>query len=142
MRFSQENVHSSRTEDYQSPPSQRTQESHRLIFPKLARILKRKQFKSIAEKNTRFVGRAIIILSRPAKTTKLGITASRQFGNAIKRNRFKRLVREAFRQNRYLLSPFEIVVLPKKGVSDYTLSSITRDLLEFSHAQSPATESR
>lgn len=144
MRFSQENVHSGWTQSHQSPSPQGTQSSERVIynFTKSARILKRSHFISITKQHNRFVGDVLVIYFSFAEAPKLGITISKKYGNAAGRNRFKRLVRESFRLNRLKLPPFEIVVLPKKGVADYTLASITRDLINFSNAQSTATKGR
>ena len=42
---------------------------------------------------------------------RLGITVTRKIGNAVRRNRIKRVLREIFRKNRELLrSPIDVVV--------------------------------
>lgn len=70
-------------------------------FPKAARLLKRGQFQKVAREGTRLVGRVVSIqyINRnSAPYAKLGITISKKFGKAHVRNRFKRVVREAFRE--------------------------------------------
>ena len=48
--------------------------------------------------------------------TRLGITASRRIGNAVVRNRMKRLVKEAFRSTRELWPPdLDVVVIVREG---------------------------
>ncbi len=112
-------------------------------FAKIVRLLRRKHFQETSRMRNRFVASSILINYRPSQLARLGITVSRQFGNAVKRNRFKRLVREAFRKQYSIIPPYDLVVLPKKGVSDYTLHSITQDFIEFSqHAQSTTTTGR
>lgn len=47
---------------------------------------------------------------------RLGLTVSRQVGNAVRRNRIKRLVREVFRQHRELFPErADIVVVAKNS---------------------------
>ena len=119
-----------------------TKSSVNFSFPKSTRILKRKHFKEIASSHKRYSGQALVIDYRPSKETKLGITVVRQFGNAPMRNLFKRRVREAFRTKRSLLIPCEMIVMPKRGVTDISLEMIAKDLLEYNNvSQCSATKS-
>lgn len=53
---------------------------------------------------------------RGADSRRLGITASRKVGNAVRRNRFKRRVREWFRRRRRELDPgLDVVVIARKS---------------------------
>ncbi len=48
--------------------------------------------------------------------TRLGLSVSRRVGPAVVRNRWKRLIREAFRQSRHRLPDgLDLVVRPRKG---------------------------
>lgn len=73
-----------------------------LRFPKSARILKRSHFRRLAKSNRRIFGEMISVDFQHSKglTSKLGITVSKKFGKAHDRNRFKRIVREVFREMR------------------------------------------
>ena len=141
MRISQENVNSRGAQSAQPPSPQRPQGLKRVIFsfPKSFRILKRRRFKEIASARNRFSGKILVIDYRLSKEPKLGITTPRQFGNAVKRNRFKRLLRESFRLHRHRLASFEMVIQPKKQIEAFTLETILGDLLKFSSEQ---TQSR
>lgn len=68
-------------------------------FPKSVRLRTRRHFHYMAYKFKRHVGKWMLIDVKPNRlaTTRLGITASRRYGKSHDRNRFKRLVREAFR---------------------------------------------
>jgi len=144
MRISRKNGHSRRSEGAERTPSHRPQKAYTSLslssFPKSSRILRRQRFKEIASARNRYFGKFLTIDFVPAASAKIGITVVRQFGNAVKRNRFKRLVRESFRHSQR--QPFEIIVMPKKGLEDYSLEQIKQDLLEFSDvAQSRAAKS-
>jgi ribonuclease P protein component len=76
------------------------------------------QFQQIAKQHTRYVGKwAIIDYRRTSYShTRLGVTVSSRFGNAVARNRFKRVTREAFRLCRGELLPgLDLIVKPRSA---------------------------
>jgi len=75
-------------------------------------------------------GHAVIfdILSEKFPYRHLGVTVSKRFGNAVARNRFKRLIREAFRIHQYLLPPgLMIHVSPHPNTPAPTFQEILED---------------
>jgi ribonuclease P protein component len=60
--------------------------------------------------------------SQPAAAARLGITIPKKTGNAVVRNRWKRLIRESFRtQVHQIPTGFDYIVRPKKNaVLDWT----------------------
>ncbi len=69
----------------------------------------------------------------PAHASRVGIVVSRKFGHAVKRNLFKRRVREIFRQNKNLLPRgWDFVVLPKHKAGEFPADyqSLYQDFLE------------
>jgi ribonuclease P protein component len=60
--------------------------------------------------------------------TRLGITVTRKIGNAVARNRIKRLVREVFRQHRQQLpSGLDLVWVAKQGAAEADYASVLAD---------------
>lgn len=48
--------------------------------------------------------------------TRLGLSVNRKVGNAVQRNRWKRMIREAFRINQHQLpTGYDVVIKPRRG---------------------------
>lgn len=115
-RLSRPNGDQERTRRFETPPRQGTQsiDSQTLLnfrLPKENRLRKPKEFRRVYEGGKRFEGRFMTVFVRPSETTfqRLGITASKKaVGNAVQRNRAKRLLREAFRLNKAELNELSV----------------------------------
>lgn len=60
-----------------------------------------------------------------AGPARLGVSVSTKHGNAVKRNRIKRVFRAAFRQAQALLpAGYDYVLVPRKGVKEYAAKDI------------------
>lgn len=68
-------------------------------FTKAIRLTSRQEYQKFSHSAHRKLGKWILIEVRESHTphTRLGITVTRRYGDAHQRNRFKRIVREAFR---------------------------------------------
>jgi ribonuclease P protein component len=106
-------------------------ENKRAKFPKSARILTSSQYKFFHRNSNRLIGELVSIDFRQgrAPSPKLGLTVSKKFGKAHDRNRFKRVVREAFRElYSKLPENLEINVSPRKSGSPLSKQAILVEL--------------
>jgi ribonuclease P protein component len=61
--------------------------------------------------------------------TRLGVTVTRKVGKAVKRNRIKRLIREAFRREHHALpAGLDVVFVAKRDAVDTTLEAVVLDV--------------
>jgi ribonuclease P protein component len=95
------------------------------------RLRKRYEFKELAKNGARLATEAFIVIyvEGRAENHRLGVTIPRKVGNAVNRNRIKRLCREYFRKNRHVLSRHcDINLIAKKHVGQMPNEAITADL--------------
>lgn len=100
-------------------------------FPKAARILNSSHFKLMHRNSIRQIGELISINVRQGKpvSPRLGITVSKKFGKSHDRNRFKRVVREAFREILSTLpSDLEMNVSPRKNGAALSKQAVLLEL--------------
>jgi ribonuclease P protein component len=100
-------------------------------FLKKNRLRKRREFLWVQKRGRRIQLQDLlaIILPRMPGGLRLGITASRKVGGAVQRNRCKRLIREAWRQDSLQLPRgYDVVLIAKRGASRATLHSIRRQI--------------
>lgn len=70
--------------------------------------------------------------SNKSSQTRLGITVTRRYGDAHERNRFKRIVREAFRLSyTRLRQGFDLNVKPRTAAKNAKTADVIADLLYF-----------
>ena len=104
-------------------------------FPKSLRLLRRSHFIPVVKGGRRFFGSEIRIdYLKGSKNffPKLGITVSRRYGKAHQRNRFKRVVREVFRQLHPIMPPHLILhISPKTADFNPTLVGVMTDMKKF-----------
>jgi ribonuclease P protein component len=106
----------------------------RFSFKKEDRILKRSQFQELTRSGRKIENDSLIALILPGQfnRSRLGITVTRKVGNAAKRNRIKRLVREYFRLNRqYFNQNWDINIIAKKRAVDLSSEKVLASLQDL-----------
>ncbi len=130
-RISCSHENSGGTKSDQPAPQSRQKKTGCLTFPKAVRLRSRREFQRVARVGKRLVGRFLCIDYRPAKLLKLGISASTRYGSAPERNRFKRLVREAFRRSYDSLPAYEINIVPRQCAKNAKCGEICDELIRL-----------
>lgn len=106
-------------------------------FPPSSRIRKRLEFEAAQTGGRRATTAHFVFLLYARSDTdapaRLGIVASRKIGNAVVRNRAKRLVREAFRKARDLFaSGIDVVVIVRRPLDEHKLGDVVAEWRESS----------
>jgi len=86
-------------------------------FPKRLRLLRANDFERVFAARSS-AGDAWLVVYGAANGLghpRLGLTVSRRVGGAAARNRWKRLLREAFRLRQHQLPPLDMVCIPRAG---------------------------
>jgi ribonuclease P protein component len=107
-------------------------------LPRSQRIRKRPEFVRIQGGPLRVSTRHLLLLFAPrvddddaASAPRLGVVASRKVGNAVARNRAKRLVREAFRHHQGLLPRgLDLVIVVRPGTERLGLAEVAGELVD------------
>ena len=100
-------------------------------FPKSERLLNRKDFVNLNKIGKRHHSAhfTLIIHKNRLGATRLGITASKKTGNAVRRNRAKRLIREYFRLHKHQFPKgYDMVIVAKTGASDLEYREVEEEL--------------
>jgi len=103
-------------------------------FPKASRLRRRHEFVAVQKRGVRvtaphftFLLVASLVGASDA-AARLGVTASRHVGNAVQRNRAKRLAREVFRHHLgWLPAGCDVVVVLRAGAPRLTLEQLTHE---------------
>ncbi len=101
-------------------------------FPRTDRLTSRRQFTTVYDKGRRVRGSAVTVfgLENQLGHCRVGLTVTRKLGNAVARNRVKRILREIFRLNRLSATgSLDLVVNAHASLPEHARAEIERDLI-------------
>lgn len=113
-------------------------------FPKSKRLVRSRQFKDVLDRGQRISDRVLTLYmaQNDCGHPRLGVSVGKFWGNAVMRNRLKRLLREAFRQSQdQIPAGFDYVLMisrswrksdksgPKEAVKQLTFEQVRASLL-------------
>jgi ribonuclease P protein component len=84
-------------------------------FPKAMRLLSPREFERVFAARLSAGDSSFVLYgaANDLEHPRIGLTVSRKVGGAVERNRWKRLLREAFRLKQHELPPFDFVCIPR-----------------------------
>ena len=105
-------------------------------LPASSLLKTRKEFEEVYQKGTSYRGRYIVLIalvSAGFSNLKVGFVASKKVGGSVKRNRVKRLMREAFRRARKHMAgaPAHIVFVARPPGVEARYEEIERETLRL-----------
>ncbi|NLS45259.1 MAG: ribonuclease P protein component [Firmicutes bacterium] len=101
---------------------------------KTQRLRKNEEFRRVFDSGKSFVGRNLVIYTyeNGFSYNRVGVTVSRKFGGAVERNQLKRILREAWRnQKGKLQKGFDLVIVPRMKAKAASFQEISRELQQL-----------
>jgi ribonuclease P protein component len=99
-------------------------------FSKAERLRHRQDFLRAQAQGERLHTRHFGLVLAPMATAspRLGLVVTRRLGNAVRRNRVKRLLREFFRRHKTELPAVDLVIMAKKGAAALGYHQVEEEL--------------
>ena len=109
-------------------------------LPAQKRLRTQHHFRAVYQRGRRAAGQwmTVVLLWRrsgapgtdDAKTPRLGVSVSKDHGGAVRRNKLKRLLREAFRLEQHRLpANVDLVLIPRQRPEDFPLAAMRQELV-------------
>ena len=97
-------------------------------------MIRARDFRRIYNRGQRAHGRDLVVVAqrRSSPGHRLGLSVSKAHGRAVRRNKIKRILREAFRLERPTLpGRFDLILIPRPRSGRYDLAEIRAELVQL-----------
>ncbi len=90
------------------------------IYPNFLRLRKTWEYRLVGKMGCKFYTPhfVLLVLDNNKEKARLGVTVSRRVGNAVKRNKVKRLIREFFRINQFHFENKDYSVIARSNAAE------------------------
>lgn len=109
--------------------------SARLRFPRASRLKQKGEFLRARAQGQRLVCGCLIanvLPQPPGSPSRLGVVTSKKVGEAVGRNRARRLMRESFRLHQHDLErPVDLVLVARPSIAGKAFADVERDFLRL-----------
>ena len=95
---------------------------------KYVRLKKQSDFQKLFKKGKRAFSSSLTVIYNPSSKMTMGISIGKKHGKSVKRNRIKRLLREAFRKNANRINGSYSLVIVPKVLDEYSLKTFEKHL--------------
>lgn len=107
----------------------------RADLPASGRLITQRDFRRVYQRGTRAAGgwlTVVVVARRDDRRSRLGLSVSKDHGGAVRRNKLKRLLREAWRlERRELPSGLDVVLIPRQRPDDFPLAELRAELIRL-----------
>lgn len=104
----------------------------RARLPSAARLHQSREFQRVYKHGMRATGAwmtVVVMRQNDPKGVRLGLSVSKDHGSAVRRNKIKRLLREAFRLERHALpADIDVVLIPRQNEAHATLPELRAEV--------------
>jgi len=104
-------------------------------FPRKLRLTKSRFFREAYAQQQRWVGKYMVLWLRKGEGAhvRLGVVSSRKVGNAVRRNKARRRIREVYRKNRWQFrdGPYDLVLVSRYALIDASWDQVVREFLKL-----------
>ena len=114
-----------------------------LRFPRSSRVKQQRDFARARAQGNRVVSGCLIanVLPRAGVSSRLGVVTSSKIGNAVVRNRARRLMRETFRLHQHELAwAMDLVLVARPSIVGKKLADVEHDFLRVLRQAAPPSQ--
>jgi ribonuclease P protein component len=104
---------------------------HEACLPKNEIIKNSREFSRIIENGKNWRGKWLRIYFEEGDKRQVGFAVSKRQGNAVQRNRIKRLLREVYRKKRSWIGNCKMILMTKQSSTPVGISDLEQDFNRF-----------